>query len=412
MFPEYNAIHYFIDLLALCLVLVPLCHFLKSGFIRRGLLAFSGAYLLYFIAPRLVVFYALFWLVIYALQRLVSATTDRRGGTAIFWSCLLSCLAPMVFWKLNYAEFSTAFNLMGNDLVGFLSADLWTIDLARAIIIPIGLSFATFRAADLLIKSWLGKFENLSLLDIFFYGFFAPVQIVGPIIEYEEIQKHHTLNAHEIYHGIMRIAFGLIKILFLATLLQKSATIFATYDVATTAKIWAYLFIYTWFFYLNFSGYSDLAIGISRLLGYRLKENFCFPYFRRNIAEFWNNWHMSLSRFAQRNAFVPLGGYRKKTQFIAILATIFVIALWHDISWGMVIFALYHGGGLIIHRIYSDYRKKQPPTPSSPANHFLSNLTQNWGKVMTTYIFVVLSFPLLVLPLEQAGAFYLSLVGM
>ncbi|MCI5060504.1 MAG: hypothetical protein MRY79_05465 [Alphaproteobacteria bacterium] len=402
MFPEYNAIHYFIDLLALCLILVPALYFIPQNSIRRGILAFMGAYLLYFIAPRLVLFYVLFWLVIYVLQRLVCFTTDKKFGTAVFWISLLTCLAPMIFWKLNYEEFSTSFNLITNDLLSYLSNTIWTIDLARAIIIPIGLSFATFRAADLLIKSWLGKFEKLSALDIFFYGLFPPVQIVGPIIEYEEIDKYNKPKAQDFYDGLMRIAFGLVKVLLLATLLQKSASIFGNYETAQTFKIWGFLFIYTWFFYLNFSGYSDLAIGISRMLGYKLKENFGFPYFRRNITEFWNNWHMSLSRFAQRNAFVPLGGYRKETQYLAVLATIFVIALWHDISWGMVIFAAYHGAGLIIHRLYSD----RIATKERDDNIFLNAL-----KIFGTYLFVTLSFPLLVLPLEKAGAFYLSLGG-
>ena len=110
---------------------------------------------------------------------------------------------------------------------------------------------------------------------------------------------------------------------------------------------------------------------------------------------------MSLSRFAQRYAYVSLGGYRAKTQYIAILGTIFIIALWHNISWGMIVFALYHGAGLIIHRLYS--QKKHEHSDS---------LVMNWLKILGTYLFVTLSFPLLVIPLEQAAGFYLSLVGL
>ena len=403
MFPEYNAIHYFIDLLALCLLLVPVAFFAPHDNIRKTVLAFAGGYLLYFIAPRLVVFYAIFWLVIYALHILIKFSNDKKAGIFLFWPAVLMTLAPMVFWKMNYAEFSASFNLITNDLLTHLSTTIWTLDLARAIIIPIGLSFATFRAVDLLVKSWIGTLPRLSPLDLLFYGFFPPVQIVGPIIEYQEISTHQKPKAQDFYDGLMRIGFGLIKILLFATILQRSSTIFVSFEEAQILKIWLYLFIYSWFFYLNFSGYSDLAIGVSRLLGYRLKENFCFPYFRRNITEFWNNWHMSLSRFAQRNAFIPLGGYRRKTQMLAIMATISVIALWHDISWGMVIFALYHGAGLIIHRLYAERQKNKPP----PQN----NIFINWSKVLGTYLFVLMSFPLLVLPLEKAGIFYLSLAG-
>lgn len=403
MFPEFNSTSYFIDLLALCLVLVPLIAAIKKELARHIILTISGAALLYYIAPRLLVFYTAFWLAIFVLQRIIALTTDQKIGTLIFWVCAAVLLTPMVTWKLNYDEFSTVFNLITNDAVGRLFPEIiWNIDLARQIIIPIGLSFATFRGIDLLVKTWVGKLENLSLSKVLHYGFFPPVQIVGPIIEYEEIQKHQKITAEDIYQGFLRISFGLIKVLLLAAILQKSAVIFQTYDTAPILKIWAFLFIYTWFFYLNFSGYSDLAIGTSRLMGYKLKENFCFPYFRRNIAEFWNNWHMSLSRFAQRYAFVPLGGYRKKTQYLAILGTIFIIALWHDISWGMVLFALYHGAGLIIHRIYSNKYGDRDKKSSLPVA---------WLKIAGTYLFVVLSFPLLVLPLEKASEFYLSLVG-
>lgn len=402
MFAEINSASFFIDLLALSLVLVPLFYFVKNALFRETVLTLAGAYLLYFIAPRLVLFYLIFWSLTFILQQIVARTNEHKFNTPIFWLCLILMLAPMVGWKLAYEDFTTLFNLVTNDGIKLFSDTLWKVDLARAIIIPIGLSFATFRGADLLIKSWLGKLEALSLNKIFFYGFFPPVQAVGPIIEYEEIQNHKRVNANDLYEGFMRISFGLIKVLLLAAILQKSAVIFQTYDTAPTLKIWAFLFIYTWFFYLNFSGFSDLAIGSARLYGYRLKENFCFPYFRRNIAEFWNNWHMSLSRFAQRNAFIPLGGYRKKTQYIATLGTIFVIALWHDISWGMVLFALYHGIGLITHRYYSDKRGKITQT----------NFAVSWTKILGTYLFVVLSFPLLVMPLDKAAAFYLSLVGM
>ena len=403
MFPEFNAATYFVDLLALSLLLIPAMALITHAPTRRTILTLAGAYLLYFIAPRLVLFYTIFWVLVYLFQRLVSATTDGKFGTPIFWLSMLAMLTPMVVWKLYFDEFSTLFNLWSNQGLAYISQTIWTIDLARAIIIPIGLSFATFRGADLLVKSWAGKFSALPLSHILYYAFFPPVQIVGPIIEYEEIEKQTKPSSDDIYQGLMRVAFGLIKVLILAAALQKSALIFQHYDQAPTLKIWGFLFIYTWFFYLNFSGYSDLAIGAARAYGFKLKENFAFPYFRPNITEFWNNWHMSLSRFAQRNVYVPLGGYRKKTQYIAIFATILAIALWHDLSLGMILFACYHGAGLIIHRYYSDRTSKDKKADIVPIL---------WGKILATYLFVVLSFPLLVMPLDKAGQFYLSLVGL
>lgn len=402
MFPEFNSTHYFIDLLALTLVLAPLMAVISSTIIRSALLSFAGLYLLFGIAPRLAIFYMMFWVIIFGLQHFLAFMEDKKGGSLAFWTCIIGTLAPMIIWKISYIDFTVSFNLWTHDLVESLSGTLGTIDLAKNIIIPIGLSFAIFRAVDLLIKTYLGKIPALPFHQVMLYGFFPPIQLVGPIMEYEEISKHQKLSAEDIYHGVMRIVFGLIKVVLIAGLLQKSASIFGSYEQASLVKIWGFLIIYTWFFYLNFSGYSDLAIGVSRLYGYKLKENFCFPYFRRNIAEFWNNWHMSLSRFAQRNAFVPLGGYRKQTQYLAIFGTILVIALWHNISWGMLVFACYHGAGLIVHRMLSD-RVPQSSNDSWPIN---------WAKIFGTYLYVTLSFPLLVLPLEEAGSFYLALAGL
>lgn len=402
MFAEINTASFFIDLLALSLLLVPALYFIKYTVTRETILTFAGAYLLYFIAPRLVLFYMIFWLIVFILQQIIARTNEHKLNALIFWTCLTLMLAPMIIWKLFYDDFTTLFNLWTNEGIAVISSTIWKIDMAKAIIIPIGLSFATFRGADLLIKSWLGKFKALPINKIFFYGFFPPVQIVGPIIEYEEIKNYKKPTPQDIYESLIRISFGLIKVLLIAGILQRSAVIFQQFETANIIEAWVYLIVYTWFFYINFSGFSDLAIGVSRLYGYHLKENFNFPYFRRNISDFWNNWHMSLSRFAQRNAFVPLGGYRKKTQYMAILGTIFVIALWHNISWGMVVFALYHGSGLIIHRYISDKNKKTID----------NDIFINWTKILITYFYVVLSFPLLVMPLERAGDFYLSLMGM
>jgi len=315
-------------------------------------------------------------------------------------------LAPMVVWKLWYHKFNILFNLLGNELLKILSQRLWEIDLAREIIIPIGMSFATFRAIDLLIKSYVGRLKGLSVDRVLFYGFFPPVQIVGPIIEYDEIQKQgdsvHVPKPDDFYQGLMLIVFGLMKVLVISGALRNSAAIFQTYKTSPFYVVWGSLFLYTWFFYLNFSGYSDLAIGASRLFGFKLKDNFNFPYFSSNISQFWNCWHMSLSHFAQRNVYVPLGGYRKKTQYIAISATIMVIALWHDLTLGMVLFGIYHGVGLIVNRYVTDRAGK-----IEMSNRPLGRL----AKVFATYIFVALSFPLLVMSLDRALPFYRALFG-
>lgn len=406
MIPAFNGNAYFLDLVALCVILLPLMYVLPWAPARRIAMALAGLYLLYFIAPRLALFYGLAWALVFVVQQLVARTAERAGGLGLFWAAALLVLAPMLTWKLFSEPFTYSFNLWTNAALGSLSATLQEIDLASNILIPVGLSFATFRAVDLLVKSYLGQVPPLSFDRVMFYGLFPPVQVVGPIIEYGEIgpggEQRMPITAEDLWQGSIRIALGFLKVFAIAGVLKSSASVFQSYTEMPVYLIWAYLFAYTWYFYVNFSGYSDLAIGTARLFGFRLRENFSYPFFRRNLADFWNHWHASLSRFAQRNVFVPLGGYRKRTQRLAIFCTMMVIALWHDLTLGMVVFGTYHGLGLIVHRQWADGRARNALEPG---------LARRWTYIGATYLYVTLSFPLLALPLERAGHFYLALLG-
>lgn len=408
--PNFDGATYYFDFIALSFVLLPALVVIRAPLYRRILFIFAGLYLLYMVAPRLMLFYMIYWIVVALFQHAIAAKYSHRVKTVFFWVMLLVTLSPMLIWKVWSDEVNIAFNILSNDFLSLVSQSVWEIDLARNIILPIGLSFATFRAVDLLVKTYVGRFKSISIDRILFYGFFPSVQVVGPIIEYEEIQKQcnsYVLpNADDVFQGLLRIAIGLLKVFVIASILQSSSGVFHAFGLMNLVSIWLSLIAFTWFFYLNFSGYSDLAIGLSRLYGFKLKENFNHPYFRTNIAEFWNNWHMSLSRFAQRNAFVPLGGYRGESQYLAVFATIMVIALWHDITWSMLVFGAYHGIGLIVHRFIAN-RSKVNIKRKEELNIIVVGL-----KVLSTYLFVVISFPLLVLNINNATLFYLSLFGL
>ena len=108
-----------------------------------------------------------------------------------------------------------------------------------------------------------------------------------------------------------------------------------------------------------------MAIGCARIFGFRLAPNFNNPYLKTNPQDFWNSWHMSLTRFAQRNVFVPMGGMRARTQYVAIVATMMVIALWHDLSIPLVIFGIYHSTGLVLHRLWTARRPVPRPQPAA-----------------------------------------------
>lgn len=402
---QYDSYKYFFDLLAFTLLLAPLFYLLKGDTARRTAMTLGSMYVMYFIAPRLVLFYIFFWCAIFGLQRMIAALEKKSGSGYFFPAAIILALLPMLAWKWYGDDFNTSFNLVMNGFLKPLSWPLWEIDMARSLVTPVGISFAAFRSVDLIVKTYLGRLEALTFGEVMFYGFFAPVQMVGPISEYEETatvsQKPDPQN---VYEGLLRVAVGFIKVFALSSLLSGSGGMIAHPEGLTTIEAWGVLVAYAFYFYLNFSGYADIAIGVARIYGFRLKENFYLPLLRpRNIQEFWASWHMSLTRFAQRNIFVPLGGYRPKTQYFAIFTTMMVIALWHDLNWSLVVFGVLHGAGLVINRIYAQKlgEKRKP------------GLAEATFYRLFTFIYVSLGFPLVMASsLADIAPFYKTLAGL
>ena len=396
---------YFSDLLALMVLVVPLFFLLPWMWARQLLLGLTGSYITFLIAPRLLLFFLLFWLGIYVLQW--GAVLWRERKASWVWTTLLiaAALAPMVVWKLFPNWFVPGFNLHMNAAVDHLSHWVGAIDRVRNLILPIGLSFATFRAVDQLIKVRLEILPPLTPLQQFAYAFFPSVLIIGPVIEYTEIEtglRHRTRwRAEDTLSGVLTIGLGAVKVFVLAYALRGSQDIFALRTHSgSPVDYWLELVMFAFYFYFNFAGYSDMAIGSARIFGFRLAPNFNNPYFKTNPQDFWNSWHMSLTRFAQRNVFVPMGGMRARTQYVAIVATMMVIALWHDLSIPLVIFGIYHSSGLVLHRVWSG-RRTGPMLPAPVGRA---------GAHVALFVFVLLSLPLLELGLSDLGTFYSRLV--
>jgi D-alanyl-lipoteichoic acid acyltransferase DltB (MBOAT superfamily) len=402
---DFDSFEYFEDLLALGLLLVPLFYVLPSARARRILLGLAGMYLVFLIAPRLLAFYLPFWVGLFALQHLIAAAPARRWRPAALALSIAATLTPLVLWKIFPTRFVVRFNVFFDERVDDVFPWLGAVDRIRDIILPIGLSFATFRAIDLLVKVHLEIIEPLTPTRMLAYGFFPPVQVIGPVIEYSEIETglddRRRADPADILAGVLLVAVGLIKVFVISYLLEPSGEILVRFDEATWWETWIELFLFALYFFFNFAGFSDIAIGAARLFGFRLKPNFNNPYMKTTPQEFWNNWHMSLTRFAQRNVFVPLGGMRRQHQYRAIFATIMVIALWHDLTVPLVLFGFYHAAGLIGHRILIQRRAAAPdPTWAVQA-----------AKMGLVFGFVALSFPMLLLRLADLPDFYGRLIG-
>lgn len=256
-------------------------------------------------------------------------------------------VAVLAVWK--YAGFASA---QAADLASLIGLDLPTISFT----LPIGISFYTFHHISYVVDIYRGERRALRN-KIAFVAYIAmfPQLIAGPIVRYREIADQLTRlrrqRLDDISTGFPRFALGLTKKVVIADSLAPMVdACFATpADQMTTANAWLGAIGYTLQLYFDFSGYSDMAIGLGRMLGFTLPENFARPYSAASITEFWRRWHMSLSRWFRDYVYIPLGGNRHGvvTTYRNLWIVFALVGLWHGANWTFLLWGLYHGTALV-----------------------------------------------------------------
>lgn len=225
--------------------------------------------------------------------------------------------------------------------------------------LPIGISFYTFQAMSYIIDLYRGKYKaQKSMISLALYISFFPQLIAGPIVRYTDINEmieSRKVSLEQTAIGIRRFIYGLGKKVILSNILAESASqISEMYLPRVTGEIaWMGAILYTLQIYYDFSGYSDMAIGLGKMFGFDFLENFNYPYLSRSITEFWRRWHISLGTWFREYLYIPLGGNRKgKTRTYFNLFVVFAVTgLWHGASWNFVLWGIYYGVLIIIERI-------------------------------------------------------------
>lgn len=277
------------------------------------------------------------------------ALAARRKKTLLV-SVICFNVASLVVWKY--------FGFLTEQLDGFarlFGGDFPITHLA----LPIGISFYTFHNISYVVDIYRGERPALrNPVSFITYISMFPQLVAGPIVRYREIAdqlpQERTHRLDDIAAGFPRFALGLCKKVIIADSLNPLVeSCFATPgDRMTFAIAWLGALTYTLQLYFDFSGYSDMAIGLGRMLGFRLPENFARPYSSVTVTEFWRRWHMSLSRWFRDYVYIPLGGNRHgarrtyRNLFIVFVLTGF----WHGANWTYLVWGLYHGALLIIER--------------------------------------------------------------
>lgn len=285
-----------------------------------------------------------------------------------------------------------------------------------SIVAPLGLSFITFGIIHYFVAVYRGAAPE-GLRDFFLYVSFFPTVTLGPIKLYEtfdsDLNAQRRPSGDDVAYAVWRITAGLAKKLVLAETLTPFVQPLYSARPSLVAPGLLALAIYAFGLrlYFDFAGYSDIAIGVARLFGFKIIENFNWPYIRRNLSEFWRTWHASLTRFITQYIYIPLGGSRRgelkraRNTLIAFLAS----GLWHGAAWHFVVWGAWHGIGLILWRMWivvTGWLKNRSPRLRRAAEHPVGHGVGYAFGWFVTFNYVMLGWVVFALPLSSAIKVY------
>lgn len=267
----------------------------------------------------------------------------RRQRIALIVS-ITSNLSLLGFFK--YFDFAVD---SWNGLAAALGLDAATIETALRITLPLGISFYTFQSMSYAIDVWRGHARPMkSFVDFACFVSMFPQLVAGPIVRFSEVSEQLRSRRHDLARaarGVAFVAVGLAKKVLLANPCGKIAD--TVFDAAGSSALdaWTGLVAYSFQIYFDFSGYSDMAIGLGLIFGFVFPKNFDSPYRSRSITEFWRRWHLSLSTFLRDYLYLPLGGSRKgaRRTYVNLAVVMLLGGLWHGASWNFVLWGAIHG---------------------------------------------------------------------
>lgn len=267
---------------------------------------------------------------------------------------LVTCVAANLL-ILGYFKYFNFFVEIWNGLAGS------TVQLSvRTVALPIGISFYTFQALSYVVDVYRGENRaQKSFLNMMLYISFFPQLIAGPIVKYHDIEQQienrkTTLSGFS--YGIKRFILGLGKKVILAnTFAGVVDAVFTDHPMnASCLLLWGTAILYMLQIYFDFSGYSDMAVGLGRMFGFSFQENFLLPYTAVSIRDFWRKWHVSLSSWFREYVYIPLGGNRKGTArtYINLIIVFFLTGIWHGAGFTFILWGFYHGFFNILERCF------------------------------------------------------------
>ena len=283
--------------------------------------------------------------------------TSTANKKHVFGAGIVANLLCLGFFKYTNLLIGTAAHS-----VGWFThhAPVWHAD----IILPLGISFFAFEFIHYLFEIYRGGAPIKSIILFALFAAFFPTQVAGPIKRYKDFEKQMLADNHfalsHFDEGVPLIILGLAKKLLLADNLATFVDMgLKDPRVYGAPELWLFMYAFAFQIYFDFSGYTDIARGSAKLFGYSIPINFNMPYFARNMSDFWHRWHISLSSWLRDYLFIPLGGSRQGRWHTHrnLFLTMAIGGLWHGASWSFVVWGMFHGLALIVHREFTVFKE-------------------------------------------------------
>lgn len=340
LFSSIPFLYYFLPVVLLLYFIVPKC-------LKNGVLLISSLFFYAWGEPRIVLIMIASILVGYVSGLLIEAFRHKKADKIIMIVSVVIQLGCLVYYK--YMDFFIA-NL--NQISG---AGIPLLKIA----LPIGISFYTFQILSYTVDIYRGEKAQKNPINLAMYISMFPQLIAGPIVRYKDIApqlnaKERKVTWDDAAYGIRRFVLGLGKKILIANQLGELCDVFYASGEKSVLFYWMYAVGFSLHIYFDFSGYSDMAIGLGKIFGFHFVENFNYPFISGSVTEFWRRWHISLGSWFRDYVYIPLGGNRvpKWRWFLNIFVVWMLTGFWHGAAWNFVMWGLFFAVLLVIEKLY------------------------------------------------------------
>ena len=326
-------------------------YFIRPDF-RNGLLLIFSIFFYAWGEPT----YVVIMLLTIAINYLGAVLIDKYGQYKkwILWGTIIADLSFLFYFKY--------FNFVMSNINAAFNMDIKFLD----VIMPIGISFYTFQAMSYLIDVYRGEVQaQKNIYKLALYISLFPQLVAGPIVKYHDVADQidkRTISLDNISYGTKRFIIGLAKKMLLANTMGAIADKVFNQPVEQldTLTAWIGAIAYSFQIFYDFSGYSDMAIGLGAIFGFKFLENFNYPYISKSITEFWRRWHISLSTWFKEYLYIPLGGNRisQKRTYINLFIVFLATGIWHGAEWTFIVWGVWHGFFIIMEKLTGWHKKK------------------------------------------------------